>query len=82
VRTAVAQMAVKAGVNANLAVVHDSMRQASAAGAEYVRRCERWYNNAVYLDNDGTLALSYDKTHLVDADCYYVEPGHAAPEVY
>jgi predicted amidohydrolase len=57
-------------------------RQIAAVTGQYVRRCGRWYNNAVFIDSDGSLALSYDKTHLVDADCYYVEPGHAPASVH
>lgn len=42
---------------------------------QYLKRCGNWYNNLLFIGKDGTCKNSYDKSHLIDADCYHVTPG-------
>jgi len=42
---------------------------------QYLKRCGNWYNNLIFIGKDGECKNSYDKNHLVDADCYHVTPG-------
>lgn len=48
---------------------------------QYMKRCGSWYNNMIFFGDDGKCYSSYDKAHLIDKDCYEVEPG-GIPETF
>mgnify|MGYP002517356193 CR=1 FL=1 len=48
---------------------------------QYIKRCGDWYNNLLFFDKKGKCKNSYDKSHLIDDDCYHVKPGNA-PSVF
>ena len=48
---------------------------------QYIIRCGKWYNNLIFIDDEGICLTSYDKNHLIDEDCYYIAPG-TIPKVF
>lgn len=48
---------------------------------QYMKRCGKWYNNLLFFGDDGKCLNSYDKSHLVDYDCFEVCAGNQ-PKVF
>ncbi|OJU09424.1 MAG: hypothetical protein BGN88_09845 [Clostridiales bacterium 43-6] len=48
---------------------------------QYIKRCGDWYNNLLFFNKEGICAGSYDKTHLIDDDCFHVKPGKS-PSIF
>lgn len=49
----------------------------SIVSGQYLKRCGKWFNNVIFWGKDGRFKGSYDKSHLIDADCYHVTAGEA-----
>lgn len=49
--------------------------------SQYIKRCGKWFNNAVFFGKNGKCYSSYDKNHLTGDDIFHVCPG-SKPHVF